>query len=94
MQQFLFGSDFKGLPYVGFYKMLEPAVLLRDPELIKDVMIKDWNSFHANDFPINPKHDPLSAINPFFNVGEAWKRGRSLLVPIFSAIRVKSIVRV
>lgn len=65
--------------------MLRPAVVLRDPNLIIDVMTRHWGSFHVNDFPVDAKRDPLAAVNPFFNAGEAWKRGRSILVPIFSA---------
>lgn len=80
------------MPYVGFYKMLAPAVVLRDPELVADVMIRHWNSFQGNDFPVHPRFDPLPAVNPFFNIGDAWKRGRNILVPIFTASKVFMIV--
>lgn len=62
--------------------------MLRDPDLIKDIMIKDCSSFHANDFHLVPKYDPLMATNPFLSVGETWKRGRNILVPMFSAVKV------
>lgn len=62
--------------------MLQPAVVLRDPDLIKDVLVRDWNSFHANDFPVDLKFNPLAAVNSFFNMGEAWKRVRNILGPI------------
>lgn len=40
---------------------------------------------------LSQKHDPLLAVNPFFGEGEQWKRGRSALVPVFSAAKIKSI---
>lgn len=85
-------SDFKDVPYIGYYKFLQPAIVLRDPDLIKDVLIKDCSSFHANDIHLDKKHDPLLATNPFLTTDEDWKRGRSILVPIFSANKVIVII--
>lgn len=85
---FPFCSEFKDVPYFGYYKLLEPSIILKDPDLIKDVLVKDCANFHANDFPINEKNDPLMATNPFATQGDIWKRGRSLLVPMFTANKV------
>jgi len=49
-----------GLPYYGIYVVFGPGLLLRDPELIKLVLTKDFSSFSARGFKINPKLDPLS----------------------------------
>ncbi|KZC14179.1 Cytochrome P450 6k1 [Dufourea novaeangliae] len=36
----------KGLRYMGFYIFDKPFFLIRDPELIKHVLVKDFNVFH------------------------------------------------
>lgn len=89
---FIHFSQFPNVPYVGYYKFSSPAIVLRDPDLIKNVLIRDFDSFHGNDQHISEKLDPLLAVNPFLNVGEKWKRGRNSLVPVFSAAKVRIIV--
>lgn len=80
--------EYHDVPYIGIYKMTQPAVLLRDKELIKDVLIKDFTSFEANDFFVNEKYDSLLAVNPFFASGSTWKRYRNLMQPLFSSAKV------
>lgn len=41
--------------YVGYHKVNEPALLLRDLDLIKDVLVTKFNAFNKNDFAIDPK---------------------------------------
>lgn len=84
--------QFTDVPYVGIYKMTEPAILLRDPDLVKDVLIKDFSSFEENDFPINKDRDKLLATNPFFTTGAAWKRNRALMLPPFAPNKVVFII--
>lgn len=76
------------VPYVGFYKITEPAILLRDPDLIRDIVSKDFSSFGINDFPINKTVDSLLAEFAFFNTGDEWKRLRMNMVPIYSLSKV------
>lgn len=80
-------SEYKDAPYVGYYKLSKPAVVLRDPDLIKDVLVKDFNSFAANDFHVD-EYDPLFGLSPFFCMDETWKRGRNMLAPVFSQAKV------
>lgn len=84
-----FFSQFKDVPYVGYYKFLTPALVVRDPDLIKDIIIKDHSSFQKNDFHIDEKNDPLLSTNPFFSQGDPWKRGRVTLIPLFTASKVR-----
>ena len=43
---------------------------MRDPELVKTVLVKDFASFHDNDVEIDPEVDPLFGKNPFVLRGE------------------------
>lgn len=62
---------------------------MRDPELIKNILIKDYSHFSKNDFHIDEKLDPLLTKNPFFTTGESWKRGRSILLQMFTISKVR-----
>lgn len=68
--------------------MLKPAILARDPDLIKDIMITNFNSFRDNDIVLSKKHDPLIASNPFFTRDEEWRDGRKMIIPAFSQNKV------
>lgn len=45
----------------GFYSMFEPTLLLTDLDLIKDVLIKDFNSFTDRGVYYHKEADPVSA---------------------------------
>uniref|UniRef100_A0A1B0GMN3 Uncharacterized protein n=1 Tax=Phlebotomus papatasi TaxID=29031 RepID=A0A1B0GMN3_PHLPP len=76
--------------YVGFYKLNQPAVLVRDLDIVKDVVAGDFSSFHDNDIVLDPKLDPLFILDPFFSRGDQWKALRNLLSPTFSYAKVKA----
>lgn len=84
-------SKFSNAPFVGYYKIFKPSVMIRDPEMIKNVLVKDQASFSANDFAFDEKVDPLLAHNPFMVDGERWKKARQLLTPIFTGSKMKQL---
>lgn len=67
---------------------MRPAIVARDPDLVKDVMITKFNSFRDNDSNVSKIHDPLLSVNPFLNSDDEWKEGRKLITPIFSPSKV------
>ncbi|KAF5289834.1 hypothetical protein FQR65_LT11720 [Abscondita terminalis] len=80
----------------GGYRILQfqkysPALLIRDPELIKQVLIKDFNYFNENDFDVDRKNDYLMAKNPFFSKGDDWKISRGQLSPSLTTNKMKNI---
>ncbi|XP_067000520.2 cytochrome P450 6j1 [Anabrus simplex] len=81
-----------GNPYVGVYRFLTPAVLVRDPDLIKAILIKDFQSFERNARSIDEKMDPLLARNPSFNSGEKWEKMRSQLTPSFMSGKMRPLL--
>jgi cytochrome P450 family 6 len=55
-------KNFKGkAPAIGFYTFLAPSIMLIDPELIKNVFVKDFNVFHTRGMYYNKEDDPMSA---------------------------------
>lgn len=81
--------QFKDVPYVGYYTMSTPGLLIRDAELVKDILVKDFDSFAQNDVVIDEKLDPLLAKNAFMQIGDAWKNTRNMITPAFSSGKMK-----
>lgn len=80
--------------YVGFYKFSAPAILIRQLDLVKTVLIDNFNNFHQNDVFIDHKLDPLFAQNPFFLNGIDWKNSRNQLSPLLTAVKVRGVLMV
>jgi hypothetical protein len=80
----------KKSPFVGVFQFRTPILLIFDPEIIKDVMIKHFSSFHDNEFShmVDKESDPIFGRNPFMLRGEEWKSKRAEITPALSANRV------
>lgn len=76
---------------MGYYKLLTPAILLRDIDLIKDVLMKDHFSFHVNEQYFSKRFDPLMEFNPFVATGDTWRRARSILTPLLTLHKVRTL---
>lgn len=86
-------DDFKNEPVVGYFSVRTPMLLIRDPELIKEVLTKSFRYFSANTFSdlVDEKSDPLFARNPFSLSGEKWKTRRAEITPAFTNNRIKAL---
>ena len=63
---------------IGFYFVQRPALIVRDPELVKTVMHTNFTNFHNNLMQLNEKTDPVFIKNPFFATDlEKWKIART-----------------
>jgi cytochrome P450 family 9 len=49
----------KGHKYGGVYHLLSPVLMLRDPELMKMVTVKDFEHFLDRQLPMNEEAEPL-----------------------------------
>lgn len=77
--------------YSGWYFFNSPVLTVRDPELIKQIAVKDFDHFTDHQPFIDPDADPLWS-NALFNLrGERWKEMRNTLSPTFTSAKIKSI---
>lgn len=70
---------------------MNPAINLRDPDLVKDVLIKDHFSFHVNEQDFSEKFDPLMAHNPFVATHDSWRKARTVLTPLLTLFKVRTL---
>lgn len=47
-------------PFIGIYSLLRPILLVRDPNLVRSILIKDFNNFTDRGVHCNETYDPLS----------------------------------
>lgn len=74
--------------YIGFYATKNPTFLLRDPELIKTILVKNFETF-PDRRGFDGFNDALFDRNLFSLRGEKWRNVRSLLSPSFTSSKMK-----
>ncbi|XP_072748639.1 cytochrome P450 9e2-like [Anoplolepis gracilipes] len=80
---------FPDAKYVGMIDFARDSVLIRDPELIKDVLVKDFDNFHDHQTLVDENLDPLFGKNIFNLRGDRWREMRNTLSPSFTASKMK-----
>ncbi|XP_063708851.1 LOW QUALITY PROTEIN: uncharacterized protein LOC134837406 [Culicoides brevitarsis] len=78
-------------PFIGVNLFHKPIVLLRDPALIKRILIKDFNCFYERHTSGNPKNDPVGANNMFQVRNPKWRILRHKISPVFTASKMKKM---
>ncbi|XP_059610653.1 probable cytochrome P450 6g2 [Phlebotomus argentipes] len=77
----------------GFYFFQKPCLLIRDPELIKRILVKDFSQFSDRRMRSDPKSDPIGTYNLLAAKGDTWKSIRSNLTPIFTMHKMKNFFK-
>lgn len=75
---------------VGLYFSYRRSLVVNDPLLIQDIMIRDFNSFHDRPFHVDEKFDPLTG-HLFSLSGQKWRDLRVKLSPTFTSGKLKGM---
>ena len=46
--------------FAGVYNMLKPMIMIRDPELIKMILVKDFQHFNDRGFTVSKEAEPVA----------------------------------
>lgn len=79
------------LPYVGFYIFHKPCLLLRDPEIIKQLFVRDFDNFCDRHFAGSVEKDSIGMRNLFGVKNPAWKYLRSKISPTLTKAKLKQM---
>ncbi|XP_036149701.1 cytochrome P450 6k1 [Monomorium pharaonis] len=79
-------------PFVGFYIFHKPCLLLRDPKIIKQIMIKDFNNFTDRYFAGSHQKDSMGMKNLFGIKNPVWKYMRSKITPTLTRSKLKNML--
>lgn len=77
-------------PFHGLYFLHKPVICINDPQLIRLILIKDFDKFPDRGWFSNGKLDPLSS-NLFLLNGKKWRILRTKLSPIFTSGKLKQM---
>lgn len=80
----------KNLPYMGVYILNQPGLMLRDPNIIKQILLKDFNNF-ADKFMESGKNDHLGNANLFIVKNPQWKILRTKISPVFTSGKLRQM---
>ncbi|KAK4878620.1 hypothetical protein RN001_011126 [Aquatica leii] len=78
----------KGYKHVGLFGFTTPEYMPIDLELLKNVLVKDFNHFSDRGFYYNEEDDPLSG-HLFMLSGHKWRTIRAKLTPTFTSGKMK-----
>ncbi|XP_053611893.1 cytochrome P450 6B7-like [Plodia interpunctella] len=77
--------------FVGYYRGSIPELVVRDPDLIKQIIVTDFSSFYSRG--LSPDHGVIEPLlkNLFFSDGDLWRLLRQRMTPAFSSGKLKSM---
>ncbi|XP_029175223.1 cytochrome P450 6j1-like [Nylanderia fulva] len=83
-------NEYKDEDMIGIFARKTPILVVKNPELIKNVLIKDFSNFANRGFPVSEKSDPLS--QHLINLEQKrWRPLRIRLTPAFTSGRLKEM---
>ncbi|XP_061402158.1 cytochrome P450 6g1-like, partial [Musca vetustissima] len=81
--------QFADKPVVGIYDLYRPALLIKDPELIKQILIKDFDCFCYRFHDIDINYDRIGGQMMFYTCYRVWREMRQKLSPVFTSAKLK-----
>ena len=81
-------KELDGEKYGGTYAFTKPGFIFRDPDIIKNVLVKDFSSFHDRGLFMDEEVEPLSG-HLFVLPGKRWRNLRVKLSPTFTSGKMK-----
>ncbi|XP_069103359.1 cytochrome P450 3A28-like isoform X2 [Argopecten irradians] len=75
----------------GFFEGFRPSIVVNDPEMTKEILVKHFDKFHVrpiyNPFTYYPDH-----LNLFLTSGSLWKHQRSIVASAFNRASMEKAI--
>merc|ERR1712156_796685 len=92
--------QFPGEKFIGIYTFHTPVMVVNDPEMARQILIKDFNHFVDRDTEANMSNAfPGKTTDVYWlgqmtiKTGDQWKDIRSTFSPIFTSGKMKAMMR-
>ncbi|KAF2893764.1 hypothetical protein ILUMI_12409 [Ignelater luminosus] len=91
------GHDIKKLydefttPYFGIFVLNKPHLVVKDQELIKSILVKDFNNFYDRTVLSSEECDAIFANALFVVRNPDWKVLRAKMTPVFTSGKMKAM---
>ena len=82
---------FDGHTVGGVYSFGAPSLLLRHPDVIKDILVKDFDHFYSRGRTFDGEAEPLDA-HLFSLSGSKWRNLRVRMTPLFTTLKMKMML--
>ncbi|KAI4501172.1 hypothetical protein M0802_003545 [Mischocyttarus mexicanus] len=79
--------------YIGLFDMINPILMIRDPELIKAISLKHFDHFPNHRGFVDEGVDILFKNNLFALKDDRWKEDRAMLSPMFTSSKLKGMFK-
>lgn len=78
--------------FLGLYEMGgRTSILVRDPELMRTICVREFDSFVNHNFNIDI--DPIMGRALFFMKDQKWRDMRSILSPLFTGSKMRNMIK-
>jgi cytochrome P450 family 6 len=76
-------------PYVGIFSFDKPSLLIRDLEMVKNILVKDFKTFEDRMLSFEEILDPMFGKMLFVLKAQLWHHLRTNLNPVFTSHKEK-----
>jgi hypothetical protein len=76
-------------PYVGIFSFDKPSLLIRDLELVKNILVKDFQNFMERTLSFEDMFDPIFGKTLAVLRCELWRLLRTNLTPVYTSRKMK-----
>lgn len=82
------------VPFFGTFEFLEPVYVIKDADLAKQILIKDFDHFINHRVTVDHDIDPVFGRNLFTIDGQRWRDMRNVLSPAFTGSKMRILFQV
>lgn len=75
----------------GIFEFFKPVVMVKDPELIKLITVKDFDHFVDRHMPLTEESDDMFGKSVFSLEGDRWRHMRAAMSPAFTASKMRAM---
>ena len=74
---------------MGNFLFDKPSLFIRDLELVKNILVKDFQNFMDRIFSVDERFDPIFGRNLSVLKGQLWRHLRTNLTPVFTSRKMR-----